>query len=157
MLTWFILPCLCGLGYSDVWLMCKVSKQHLFQGIHQNMSLQVQESQDQQAYQETILKTLTSGGSISGGRSLVGERVVQSIGWGRGSRGRRVCGNSSDLTVIGEAGALGGHVSWFPASKTSSNTVEVFLFLRCKLSVLSGSFHLQGCSATGGSGGLVWP
>ena len=76
MLMWFILPCLCGLGYSDVWSMCKGSKQHLFQGIHHNTSLQVQESQDWQAYQETILKTLTSGGSISRGRSLIGKGVV---------------------------------------------------------------------------------
>ena len=56
--------------------MRKESKQHLFQGVHRNTSLQVQESQDQQAYQETILKTLTSGGSISSGRSLVGEQIV---------------------------------------------------------------------------------
>ena len=56
--------------------MRKGSKQHLFPGVHQNTSLQVQESRDRQAYQETILKTLASGGSISRGGSMVGEWIV---------------------------------------------------------------------------------
>ena len=85
----------------------------------------------------------------------MGVRVlyVGSIGWGRGSRRRGVCGNSSNLAVIGEARALGGHVSRFLASKTSSNSLEVLSFLGCELSVLPGGFHLQGCSAAGRSGG----